>query len=85
MGPSRSSLIREDWRIPLALTLRGNGFVFTDYSSPAFLAEIQKALDLYQNRKKFFALAEKNCSYNFSWEESAKKYVTLYEDVLSKR
>lgn len=63
----------------------GNGFVFTDYSPPAFLAEIQKALDLYQNRKKFFALAEKNCSYNFSWEESAKKYVTLYEDVLSKR
>jgi starch synthase len=64
-------------------THSGNGFLFTEYSAKALLAAIQRAYAVYKNRDVFTALSKHCMEYNFSWEESAKKYKTLYQSLIN--
>jgi starch synthase len=58
---------------------KDNGFVFGTYSSAELLSAMKRAIQDFGDEKKWMALTQKAMRYNFSWEESAKKYVQLYE------
>jgi starch synthase len=57
----------------------GNGFVFERYSKDGLIKSIKKAAATFQNKNKWNTLIETAMSCNFSWEESAKEYLRLYE------
>jgi len=40
---------------------------------------IGEATAVYRDKKKWGALVRKSMEYNFSWDESAKKYIQSYE------
>jgi starch synthase len=56
----------------------GNGFVFSQYSKETFLDAIRRGVSLCADKNKWDKLVKKAMKLNFSWEESAKKYVELY-------
>lgn len=56
----------------------GNGFVFSQYSKETFLDAIRRGVYLCADKNKWDKLVKKAMKLNFSWEESAKKYVELY-------
>ncbi|KPJ72475.1 hypothetical protein AMJ52_06220 [candidate division TA06 bacterium DG_78] len=63
-------------------TQSGNGFLFTEYSSQALIEAVSRAYRLYCSRELFKILSQSCMEYNFSWEESAKKYKKLYQILL---
>jgi starch synthase len=63
--------------VPEALT--GNGFLFNKYSSREFLDALDRAYKAYIDQDSFKILSQNCMNYNYSWEESAKKYRKLYE------
>ena len=62
----------------------GNGFVFKDYTVADFTRTIKSAIDLYNNKEKFQQLVRKAFQCHFSWTDSARQYLALYEGVLQK-
>lgn len=73
--------------IPLAFKTGGladtvtedNGFIFDNYSKDGLIRAMGKAIKTFASVKKWNALILKAMTYNFSWQESAKKYIKLYE------
>jgi len=63
-------------------TLRGNGFVFKEYSSEALLRTLKEALDCYQEPPLWRKIMEEGLRQNFSWEIAAREYLELYERAL---
>jgi len=61
-----------------------NGFVFERYSKDDLIKSIKKATAAFQNKNKWNALIETAMKCNFSWEESAKEYLQLYEKAKTK-
>jgi len=59
-------------------TQEGNGFVFTSYSKDKFFDSIKRSLSVFADKKIWNKLIRKVMDYNFSWEESARKYIELY-------
>ncbi|MDD5626139.1 MAG: glycogen/starch synthase [Patescibacteria group bacterium] len=62
----------------------GNGFSFSDYNSQKFLVAIKRALKFYQNKKIWRKIQINAMSQDFSWHQSAKKYLKLYNKLISK-
>ncbi|KPK97691.1 MAG: hypothetical protein AMJ95_07820 [Omnitrophica WOR_2 bacterium SM23_72] len=62
---------------------RDNGFVFEHYTKDDLIKTITKALAAYGNREKWMRLVAGAMNCNFSWEESAKKYLELYAKAKS--
>ncbi len=60
----------------------GTGFKFWNYDANGFLNTIRWAMDVYKDKKVWNKLVHNAMSQNFSWEESAQKYLWLYEDAL---
>jgi starch synthase len=68
----------------LADTVTGeNGFVFENYNKEDLIKTIKKATQAFANKKKWHALIENTMQCNFSWGESAKEYIRLYEKASS--
>lgn len=65
-------------------TGEGDGFVFEEYSSAALLLAIRRALSLSQDQGRWQMLMKKIMKYNYSWENSAKKYIALYKKARTK-
>ncbi|MBN1417097.1 MAG: glycogen synthase GlgA [Bacteroidales bacterium] len=64
----------------------GTGFKFRDLSGKAIYNTVGWALDTYHNRKSHFKkLMKKAMEQNFSWEESAEKYVQLYNRAIENK
>lgn len=58
------------------------GFVF-DHPDPFDLrVAIQKAIELYQNRKAWRMLMRTGMAQDFSWATSARQYIKLYRHVI---
>ena len=55
-----------------------NGFVFDNYRKEDLIKTIEKAIQAFKNKNKWLKLMHKSIGYNFSWKESAKKYLQLY-------
>ncbi|KPK72019.1 hypothetical protein AMJ87_05955 [candidate division WOR_3 bacterium SM23_60] len=59
-------------------TMRGNGFVFSNYTSSALVSALSRAHEVYQKKQVFEQLSEKCMTYDFSWKKSAEKYLAMY-------
>ena len=65
-------------------TGKGNGFVFTDYSSAAFLKAAKAAVKAYGDKKVWKGLVTSAMQEDNSWESSAREYVKLYKRAVQK-
>ena len=63
----------------------GNGFKFKDYSSSELLRTVKLALETYRDKATWERLMLRGMAMDFSWEQSARAYVQVYEDILTKK
>jgi starch synthase len=66
-------------------TGRGTGFVFEDYTAPALVECLRRAVELYGNEGKWRLLVQSCMKQDFSWERSAEEYVKVYRKALRKK
>lgn len=59
------------------------GFVFEDAKLKDFRKAISEALTVYSDRERWQQLQRNGMAQDFSWANSAKKYVELYETLLN--
>ncbi len=59
----------------------GFGVTFSKPTKRAFSSALTKALNLYGQKRRFNQIAAHNMVQDFSWEESAKRYVHHYQQV----
>lgn len=62
-------------------SIEGNGFTFFEYSPSVLYSKICDALNLWQNKNEFKALATKVMGTDFSWKNSADKYMAMYNSL----
>lgn len=61
----------------------GWGFVFEDYTPEALKATMDTALSAYYEDGALWERLQKRCmAQDFSWEQPAKEYIRLYENLL---
>jgi starch synthase len=60
---------------------RGTGFVFKKYSAAEMMAAIERALAAFQDAGRWRRLVERGMRQRWSWEDSARKYLQLYERI----
>jgi starch synthase len=65
-------------------TGEGEGFVFEEYSARALFGAVKRALDTFHKKTVWKPLQEKIMGLDYSWDASAKKYVSLYMKALEK-
>jgi starch synthase len=63
---------------------QGNGFVFEEYTKEALFSTIKRALRVYQNKSDWKKLIENAFEGDYSWENSARKYLKIYEKAIRK-
>lgn len=63
----------------------GTGFVFKDYSAADMMTAIERALVVYADSERWRRLVVRDMMQRWSWEESARKYMDLYEKIYRKR
>ncbi len=64
-------------------TGEGNGFSFFNYNAHDMLYVIERAVDIYKNKRDIFnMLAVRAMKGEYGWDQSAKKYLALYESIL---
>lgn len=63
-------------------TMQGNGFVFTRFNSYSLYGAIIKALDVYENKKIWNEIIYSAMTKDFSWENSAQKYIDTYKRAI---
>jgi starch synthase len=61
-----------------------SGFVFDDYSPWALLATIRRALATYWDKDTWRALQANGMRQDLSWDRSAREYVKIYENAISR-
>ncbi|MHA1266009.1 MAG: glycogen synthase GlgA [Candidatus Helarchaeota archaeon] len=62
----------------------GVGFVFKKYQSKELLKTIKRAINFYRNIKRKEIVMRRAMQEDFSWTNSARKYVELYQRALQK-
>lgn len=63
----------------------GNGFKFHTYAAECLLGAIQRAVRAYQNRETWQRLMVRGMFADFSWDQSARAYLEVYAQTLSKK
>jgi len=61
---------------------KGTGFKFEKYESKELMKVIQRALKVFQQPEEWKRIMRNGMSRDFSWENSARKYINLYKDLL---
>ena len=61
-----------------AVSGKGNGFKFSEYSGEKFLEKIYEALFAYYDKEAWRKLQWNGMTIDNSWENAARKYVQLY-------
>jgi starch synthase len=64
---------------------KGTGFKFLKHEARAVLDQIRQAIQTYQDKAVWQELVKNGMKADFSWDESARKYVALYEAVRQRR
>lgn len=67
------------------ITGEGTGFIFKEYSSPALIKTLSRALALYKEPRKWKVLVRTGMQQDFSWETSAREYEKVYRKALRKK
>ena len=60
-----------------------NGFRFDNYNAHELLFTLKAALELYRDKKSWGKLTLGAKNSDFSWDNSASKYVAIYNDLLN--
>ena len=60
----------------------GNGYTFTNYNPNDLYYQICKALEDYKNKELFKQRVRIVMQQDFSWKNSAKKYIDLYKSLV---
>ncbi|MBI4825510.1 MAG: glycogen synthase GlgA [Nitrospirae bacterium] len=60
----------------------GTGFLMNRCSSEELLKTLQKAMELYYDKKEWNKIVKNAMSQDFSWRQSTEKYVSLYKKAL---
>ena len=60
----------------------GNGFGFSALDPEALLAALRRALAVYRDQPLWRQLMKRGMAEDFSWEQSAREYVTLYKKAI---
>ena len=64
----------------------GNGFSFAAYNADDMLYTIRLAVSLYyENREAFIRLQKRAMEEDFSWNRSALRYLSIYENITGLR
>jgi starch synthase len=59
--------------------MKGTGFTFCNYNAHEMLFTVQRAMELYYNKKRRWnKIVENGMNSDFSWKTSAKEYEKLY-------
>ncbi len=66
---------------PFKKRIRGTGFVFEKYSPQDFMVGINRAIDTYHQKGLWQQLQKNAMKKDFSWKQSAKKYLKLYSKI----
>lgn len=66
-------------------TNTGTGFKFNSYSAMAFLVAITRALESYKNHATWQKIVKRAMEADFSWTNSAEKYLDLYSRAIKFR
>lgn len=61
---------------------KGTGFLFKPATADAFSETLQRALDLFPDKKHWTAVQKKGMGQDFSWQKSALQYVQVYQQLL---
>ncbi len=64
---------------------KGTGFKFTQFDGKELLKTLQRALKTYEQSEEWKKLIRNGMQQDFSWENSARKYVSLYKELLKIR
>ena len=72
----------EEWSTELK---SGTGFKFEDYSARAFLEAVDTALAAFQDKGSWRQLMLNGMACNYSWEQPAREYAKVYEEVARRR
>jgi starch synthase len=59
------------------------GFVFVDTKVKSFNDTLRRALQLYPYRSRWMNLQKAGMAQDFSWTNSARKYLDLYKKLMS--
>ncbi len=65
-------------------TSEGTGFVFKEYKSQALFKTIERAIQVFKDKKAWRELIKRGMKCDFSWKASAKKYIDLYQQAEKK-
>jgi len=63
----------------------GNGFSFNDYTSYALFTTVQRAVNAYHHKNAWKKIQLNGMNRDYSWKNSAKEYISLYEKAVKKR
>jgi starch synthase len=63
----------------------GTGFFFDDYSSDKLLAAVRKAHEFFINKPRWRKIQNNAMERDFSWRNSAKQYISLYDKAIGQR
>lgn len=61
----------------------GTGFLFREYSAEAFIRAINEAVAAYRDRELWQKIMLNGMTQDWSWNASAREYLTLYERLLA--
>jgi len=65
------------------LTFKGTGFLFSDYTPSALQDCLKRALCVYVDKPRWQRLVLNTMKADFSWIRSAKKYIELYNRLVT--
>jgi starch synthase len=62
---------------------RGTGFTFVDYTPVALLGALGRGLRMFENRPRWRRIQRAGMREDFSWDASAREYVSVYERAIA--
>lgn len=62
----------------------GTGFSFNDYTGQALYSTLHEAIDTFDNKPFWKKIQRNGMKKDYSWENTAKSYVDLYNKAKAK-
>lgn len=76
-------LVRAVGGLQDTVTDNETGFVFVDKKVKSFNDTLRRALQMYRDRSRWINLQKAGMAQDFSWSNSARKYLDLYKKLIS--
>lgn len=61
-----------------------NGFLYKESDPLEVMEAINKAMDIFKNRREWLSFQKNGMRQDFSWEKSARKYAVIYKSLTRK-